>query len=225
MNNEKIRVFIADDHDLYRDGLRMLLNKDGEIEVVGEASNGKELIDLAAKLNPDVIITDLIMPGIDGVAAIKTLFTKGMTRIIALSTFDSERLIVNALEAGAKGYVIKNAQKGEIIAAVKMLYKYQPYYCSSTSGRLARRIGRSSFNPYDSENRHEFSEREKEIIRLVCQEKSSEEIAKLLFMSKRTVDGIRARILGKMNVKTTAGIAIYAIKNSIYILEDENYLI
>ena len=219
MQNKTIKVIIADDHDLYRDGLRMLLNMDSDIEILGEAGNGKHLIELVNEHTPDVVLTDLIMPGLDGVKAIKEIFKNGFTRIIALSTFDSEHLIVEALEAGALGYVLKNAQKGEIIEAIKTIYDFIPYYCKSTSSRLVKLISKSKFNPYTKSNLDLFSEKEKEIIRLICEEKSSEEIGKILFMSKRTVDGIRVKILIKMNVKTVAGVAIYAIKNSIYFVK------
>ncbi len=225
MTPVKIKVLIADDHDLYRDGLRMLLQRDEQITVIGEASNGKELVALADKETPDVVLTDLIMPVTDGVQAIRKLYDKGIKRIIALSTFDSERLIVEALEAGAMGYIIKNAQKGEIVEAVKMVNGYKPYYCSSSSARLVKLIAKSNFNPYTKQSKDLFSEKEKEIICYICEERSSEEIGKLLYMGKRTVDGIRAKILTKMEVKTVAGVAIYAIKNSIYLLrEDDNEL-
>ncbi len=220
MMPEKIKVIIADDHELIRDGLKLLFNGDEQIQLIGEAVNGKELIELAAKQIPDVILTDLIMPVKDGVEAIKELFSTGIKRIIALSTFDSERLIVDALEAGAIGYILKNAQRGEIVEAIIKVYNFKPYYCSSTTTRLARRISKSTFNPYTKQNRDLFSEKEKQIICYICEEKSSEEIGKLMFMSKRTVDGIRAKILSKMDVKTIAGVAIYAIKNSIYFLKD-----
>lgn len=216
MNIEKIKVIIADDHDLYRDGLRMLLGADDEIVVVAEASTGRELIELVIQHNPDVVLTDLVMPDIDGIKAIKEIKNAGFTRNIALSTFDSEHLIVEALEAGAIGYILKNAQKGEIIEAIKTIYSYYPYYCKSTSSRLVKMISKSKFNPYTKQNHDLFSDKEKEIIHFICEEKTSEEIGKILFMSKRTVEGLRARILSKMNVKTVAGIAIYAIKNSLY---------
>jgi DNA-binding NarL/FixJ family response regulator len=219
MSREKIKVIIADDHNLYRVGLRMLLQEDNEIEIIAEASNGRELIDFARQYSPDVIVTDLIMPGVDGIQAIQELSANTTTRFLALSTFDSEHLIVKALEAGAAGYVIKNAQDGEIIDAIKTLYNFSPYYCKSTNSRLVRMISNSKFNPYKKPIHDLFSEKEKEIIRLICLEKSSEEIGKILLMSKRTVDGIRAKILIKMNVKTTAGVAIYAIKNAIFFVD------
>jgi DNA-binding NarL/FixJ family response regulator len=216
-----IKVIIADDHDIYRDGLLMLLNKDEEIDVVAEANNGNELIKLVQKLHPDIVLTDLRMPIVDGVAAIKEINGFGKPiQCIALSTFSSETLIVEALEAGAMGYVIKNAQRGEILEAVKTVYRGSPYYCKSTSSRLVRMISKSEFNPYNSKNKESFSQKERSIIRLICEEKTSKEISDMLFMSNRTVEGYRSKILEKMKVKTPAGVAIYAIKNGLLSIEE-----
>ncbi|MEO5650033.1 MAG: response regulator transcription factor [Ginsengibacter sp.] len=221
MITEKIRVVIADDHVLVRDGLHMLLDMDEGIEIVAEASNGKDMVQMARQYSPDVVITDLMMPGMGGIEAIREMYLSGLRRIIALSFYESEPLIVEALEAGALGYIAKNAQRGEIIEAIKTVYDFYPYYSRSTSSRLIRLISNSKFNPYTRTAPVLFSEKEKEIIRLICQEKSSEEISQTLLISKRTVDGLRARILSKMNVKTMAGVAIYAIKNAIYFLDEK----
>ena len=107
MNTEKIKVIIADDHNVYRAGLRMLLITDQEIDVVAEADNGKELLFAFNEHHPDVVLTDLIIPGCDGIEAIKEMHKTGFERIIALSTIDTEHLIVEALEAGVTGYIIK----------------------------------------------------------------------------------------------------------------------
>jgi len=218
---KQIRVVIADDHDVYRDGLQLLLSKDPGIRVVGEAANGKLLLDLVAELHPDIVITDLRMPVMDGVAAIQEL-TKlyPSVKAISLSTFDSEHLIVEALEAGAIGYIIKNAQKGEIIDAINTVFNGHPYYCKSTSVRLVKMISNSKFNPYKLKEKELFTEKDREIIRLICEEKSNKEIADSIFIGIRTVEGLRSRIMEKMNVRTPAGIAIYAIKNSLYRIND-----
>jgi DNA-binding NarL/FixJ family response regulator len=218
MNEEKkIRIIIADDHDVYRDGLQLLLSKDPSIQVAGEAENGRILVEMIPEIQPDIVISDLRMPGMDGVAAISFINREHPgVKTIALSTFDSEHLIVEALEAGAVGYIIKNAQKGEIIDAIHTVYDGHPYYCRSTSLRLVKMISNSDFNPYNIKEAQMFTEKDKEIIKLICEEKSNKEIGESLFMSSRTVEGIRSRILEKMKVKTAAGIAIYAIKNSLY---------
>ena len=221
MNNLfKIKVIIADDHDIYRDGLLMLLSRDPNIEVIAEANNGKTLIELCNKLQTDIVLTDLRMPNFDGIEAIKEL-SSYIPKIpcIALSTFDSDQLIVTALEAGASGYIIKNSQKGEIIDAIKTVMSGQPYYCQSSSQRLVNLIKNSHYNPYTNKSINSFTEKELSIIKLICEEKSSKEIGEILFMSGRTVEGIRAKLLEKMSVKTAAGVAIYAIKNNLFSIE------
>ena len=216
-----IKVIIADDHDMLRDGFKQLLNKQDDIELLAEASNGKTLIELAKHLNPDVIITDLKMPEIDGITAIKIMKQAGITaRFIALSTFDYDQLIVDALEAGALGYILKNVQRGEVIEAIKTVFDYKPYYCTMTTSKLARKIMRSRFNPYIKSCIDLFNDVEKRIICLICEEKTNEEIADIIFLSKRTVEGYRTRILDKMGVKSAAGVAVCAIRNGIYIIDD-----
>lgn len=217
INQSQIRVIIADDHDIFRDGLAFLLDKDPAVMVAGEAANGKELVKLATEHQPDVILTDLMMPEMDGIAAIKTI-VKNMpaARIVALSSFDNDTIIIEALEAGAIGYIVKNADRSEIMEAVRMVYTGSPYYCKTTSGRLVKLIAKSEFNPYKKSALPLFSDREKQIIQMICEEKTSKEIGEALYMSARTVEGHRVKILEKMNVKTPAGIAIYAMKNGIY---------
>jgi DNA-binding NarL/FixJ family response regulator len=211
---EKIRVIIADDHDVYRDGLKLLLNSD-EIEVVAEASNGIQLLAEARKHNPDVILTDLMMPELSGIEAIKELRKENFERIIALSFFDSDALIVEALESGAMGYLHKNVQKEEIVDAIKDVNNFRNYYSKATDMRLARSIIKSRYNPYLNKSVPFFSQQEIEIIRLICHEKSSPEIGKILNMGTRTVEGHRAKIIQKMKVRTPVGVAIYAIKNNL----------
>ncbi|MGI8600546.1 MAG: response regulator [Chitinophagaceae bacterium] len=212
-----IKVLLADDHELFRDGFKMLIKKQQDIEIIGEAENGRELVNLAKELKPDVIVTDIKMPVLDGIEATKTL-TKQFPGIgiIALSMFDDEFLIVDMLEAGAKGYLLKNAQKEEIFEAIRSVYNNETYYCNKTSTRLAQMIAKSGFNPYHKKQRVDFSERELEIMRLICQEYSNKEIGEKLFISARTVEGHRNKIQDKIKAKNMAGIIIYAIKHGIY---------
>ncbi len=216
-----IKLIIADDHEIYRDGLKIMLRKQAGIEVIGEASNGKELIALTQRLRPDIILTDIVMPVMDGVEATRQLKLQYPSiNIIALSMFDQDNLIIEMLESGARGYLLKNADKSEIIEAIKSVFKDVPYYCRSTSVKLARMIAHSKFNPYNkTAERPSFSDKEVEIIRLICRECTNKEIAQQLFLSARTVEGYRVKILEKMHVKSTAGIVIYAIKNGMYKLD------
>ena len=173
-----IRVVIADDHEIFREGLEVLFKKQNDIELVGEAGNGRELINITEQLHPDVVITDIKMPVTDGIEATKYLTGKHPEiGIIALSMFDDENLIVDMLEAGAKGYLIKNAHKHEILAAIRTVYNQENYFCNHSTVKLAKMIGKSRFNSSRSPDKPEFNEKEKEVIRLICEELSNKEIA------------------------------------------------
>jgi two-component system, NarL family, response regulator NreC len=217
MTGHNLRVLLADDHEIYLDGLQAMLQKQPGVEVVGLAANGQECVRLTADVHPDIILTDIMMPVMDGIAATKYI-TEHHPRvsIIALSMFDQENLIIDMLEAGAKGYLLKNAHKSEIMEAIHSVHKNVPYYCRSTTTRLARLIGQSRYNPKQLKESISFSDREKEIIRLICEEKTTKEIAEKLFMGSRTVEGCRIKILEKMQVHGVAGIVIYAIKHKLF---------
>jgi DNA-binding NarL/FixJ family response regulator len=212
-----IKVIIADDHEIYRDGLRMVLMKQPDFDLVAEAADGKELIDKVAELHPDIVISDVKMPNMDGVTATRHLAEHfPQVGIIALTMFDEEELIIDMLEAGAKGYLLKNADKYEIVEAIKSVYNQQPYYCRHTSNKLAQMVAKSKFNPHKLNHRPEFNERELEIIISICNGLTSKEIAEKIFLSVRTVEGLRMKIMEKMDAKNTAGIIIYAIRHHLY---------
>ena len=219
----KVRVFLLDDHEVVRQGVRSLLEASGQIEVVGEAANGRELTEIVDLLKPDVILTDIVMPVMDGLSAVRKIHqTHPLIGIIALSMFDQEHYIVDMLEAGALGYLLKDADNAEIMDAILSVYRQETYYCRNTSAKLMRMISKSRFNPYKNKPDIEFTAREIEIIKLICQEKTSKEIGKALFLSTRTVEGYRLRIFDKINVKSVAGIIIYAIKKKIYLMDRES---
>jgi len=212
-----IKIVLADDHEIFRDGFKVMLRKQKEVELIGEAANGEELVSVATALRPDVVITDIKMPRMDGIAATRQLSaTLPGVGVIALSMFDEESLIVDMLEAGARGYLLKNAPKVEILEAIRTVHQHQTYYCASTSGKLAQLIARSRFEQPRKEKMPEFSERELEIIRLVCQEKTNKEIAEALFLSVRTIEGYRDKIQEKIQAKNAAGVVVFAIRNNIY---------
>ncbi|MES2003009.1 MAG: response regulator transcription factor [Bacteroidota bacterium] len=221
MNPNKIRILIADDHELYLDGLHALLKDHPLYEIIGQACNGEELVSKAVSLKPQLVLTDLKMPLLSGAAAIhQMLQVNPQLACMVLTSYENDLSIIEALEAGARGYMTKNIPKKDLFAALDQVIRGYPYYCYTTSTKMVRLIGRSRFNPYNTLQRTAFSETENKIIHLVCEEKDNKEIADLLFMSIRTVENNRSRILKKMNVKTTAGVAIYAIKNGMYFLED-----
>ncbi len=217
MGNYIIKVVIADDHEIFRDGLQLMLSKIADIKVVDEACNGLQLVNSVKEHRPDIVLTDIIMPVMDGITAAKNIHTNFPdTGIIALSMFDEEHYIVDMLESGAMGYLLKNADKTEIADAIKTVYVQNPYYCKLTSSRLTRIISSSKFNPYAKMNMPVFTDKEKEVIRFICAEHTNKEIGELMYMSSRTVEGYRARIQEKMKVKSTAGIVIFALKTGLY---------
>lgn len=212
-----INIILADDHEIFRDGFKVMIKKIPFINLIGEASNGNELINVSRELKPDVIITDIKMPELDGIEATKELTKEFPTiGIIALSMFDEENLIVDMLEAGAKGYLLKNAHKEEIISAVNTVFNNETYYCKNTTLKLAQMIAKSNYNPYKKLPITEFSQKETLIIQLICQELSNKDIGEQLNLSKRTVEGYREKILEKIKAKNTAGIVVYAIRHKIY---------
>jgi DNA-binding NarL/FixJ family response regulator len=184
---------------------------------VGEAENGKELLEVAAKYQPDVVITDIKMPVMDGIEVCKNIKRKFPDMmVIALSMFNDDNLIVDMLEAGARGYLLKNTNKSELLQAVKAVYGGSTYYCMATSGKLAKMIAESKFNPYRNHPVQKFTSREMEIIKLICEQQTNKEIATALNLSIRTVESHREKIQEKADAKNSIGIAIYAIRHNLY---------
>ena len=214
----KIRVVLADDNEIFRDGFQIMMQKNQDIEMIGSAENGAELLKLVAETSPDVIITDIQMPILDGIEATRLLVSKyPEIGVIAFTMFGEESLIVDMLEAGARGYLLKNATRREVCDAITAVFNNETYYCKATNEKLARIVGKSKHKPNRlAEPKVIFSDREKKIIRLICEEKLNKEIADSVNLSLRTIEGYRERIVEKMGVKNTAGIVRYAIKNGLF---------
>ncbi|HTJ12468.1 MAG TPA: response regulator transcription factor [Dinghuibacter sp.] len=209
-----IRLVIADDHEIFRDGLALMLSRQKNMTLAGQAADGGELLAMVRETQPDVVLADIKMPHMDGIEATKILLQEFPDlKIIALSMFSEENLIVEMLEAGAKGYLLKNADKQEILDAIASVVQNQEYYCRDTSVTLASMIVKSNFSR--KKEVIEFSDRELEIIKLICKQFTAQEMGESMFLSRRTVEGYRTRILEKMNVKNTAGVVIYALKNKL----------
>ena len=212
--NTTIRLVIADDHEIFRDGLALMLSKQDRVILTGQAADGEELLRLVAETRPDIVLTDIKMPRLGGIAAARILLQRNPgLKIIALSMFDEEDLIVEMLETGAKGYLLKNADKKEILEAILTVYEGGIFYCRHTTAKLASLIVKSKFDSQKKAHEPLFTDREKEIIRLICRQHTAQEIGGLLYLSKRTVEGYRTRILDKMEVKNTAGVVIFALKH------------
>ncbi len=214
-NFKPIRIIIADNHPLCLSGFKRMLDIP-EIELVGEAANGKELVDVARKLKPDIIITDIKMPIMDGLQATKQIIKElPGTKIIVLSMIDEYNVIMDMMDAGAKGYLLKSVGANEIIEAVLTVYKGQTFYCKETTSHMIKMLAKSDHESIQKNARAQFSQREIDVIRSICKGHSNKEIAKQLNIKKRTAEWHREQILQKLDAKNTASIVAFAIRNNI----------
>jgi DNA-binding NarL/FixJ family response regulator len=208
-----IRVLIAEDHLLVRAGIRVLLEKAGDIHVLGEASNGQEAIDMVQEHKPDVLIMDIMMPRMNGIQAAENIQTlKLPTHILILSMYMDAGLVHQALQCGVKGYVLKSSVSDELLWAVRAVAIGQTYLSSPISEIVVK----SAINPHkargDNDPIESLSPREKEILQLIAEEHTSSEIAELLSISEKTVEKHRSKLMGKLNVHNIAGLVRAAVK-------------
>ena len=213
-----IRVFIVDDHAIIRDGLRTLLQADPLFEVVGEASNGQALLDQLPDVAADVVLLDLNMPVLDGLATTHRLREEHPhLRILLLSMMTHERTIGEALAAGAHGYVLKNADKYEVVAALQGVASGKRFLCSEIGLGLLEKLLLQEPRPPapgTSPGVH-LTHREREILQLVASGLTNQEIADQLFTSKRTVESHRQNLLEKTGVRNTPALVKYAMEHGL----------
>lgn len=211
-----IKLGIVDDHKIFRNGLKATLEDCGDFELVLEASNGKELIGLLTDKTPDVILMDIKMPEMDGIQTANYVHQHFKDiKILALSMFNEDKYIVDMMKAGASGYLLKNAEPEEIIEAVATVHNKGFYFNEHLSITLIKQLVGNDQADNIPNNRTDLNEREIEVLKLVCQECSNQEIADKIFLSVRTVEGYRARLFEKTGSKNLVGLVIYAIKRGI----------
>lgn len=209
----KRKVVIVDDHTLFRNGLRILINTLEDYQVTGEAANGKQFLDLLETSLPDLVLLDISMPVMDGIEA-ATIAQKQYPdlKIITLSMYGEEDYYYKMVNAGVKGFVLKNSDIKEVKTALDVVFDGGSFF----SSELLQNLVNSLKSTAKSKEFHtELSEREMEILILICQGMSNQEIGDRLFISKRTVDKHRANILEKSESKNTAQLVVYAIKNKL----------
>lgn len=206
-------IILVDDHTLFRNGLKMLLDTLSGYKVTGEASNGKEFLELINKHDYDIVFLDIEMPEINGIeAARRAIELKPDLKIITLSMYGEEEYYDQMVDAGAKGFLLKNTNLQEVKTAIDTVMNGGNYFSQELMQSLLRNY-KSAKDTKGSES--DLSEREIEILLLICSGLSNQEIGDQLFISKRTVEKHRANILSKTNCKNTAGLVMYAIKNQI----------
>lgn len=213
-----IKILIADDHQLFREGLINLLTDSSEIEVIAQADNGKETIKKARKFNPDIVIMDIGMPVMNGVEATEILKKElPDIKVIAISMYSDKHFIKGMLEAGASGYLLKNCTYDQLIEAINAVYSGKKYLSDKiTEVIIHDYLGKEENIP---DNDPKLSERESEILKLFAEGKTSREISELLFISVKTVGTHKQHILEKLELKTTTDMVKYALKKGIISLE------
>ncbi|MBS1588781.1 MAG: response regulator transcription factor [Bacteroidetes bacterium] len=209
-----IKYLICDDHKIFRQGLKLALLDDSNLELVGEASNGLELLKQWKQCKPDVILLDIQMPEMDGAETIKQLRAEDAeVKIIIISMFEDERFVMHFMEAGANGFLSKNAEPEEIKDAIYAVCTHGIYFNNRVSGSLLRNVAIKRSKPLPINI--QLNEREIQVLELICKEYTTAEIGKEIFLSTRTVEGIRSALIEKFGVRNTAGLVIYAIRYGI----------
>ncbi|WP_430973704.1 response regulator [Sunxiuqinia rutila] len=213
MNKPNYHIMLVDDHTLFRNGLRILLNNLNEYTVSGEAANGQEFLDLLETQTPDLVLLDIDMPVMDGIEAASRAIKKNPDlKIITLSMYGEEDYYYKMVDAGVKGFLLKDSDIQEVKLALETVAEGGTYFSSELLQNLVSSL-RSKSQHHEKQN--VLSERETEILILICQGFSNQEIADQLFISKRTVDKHRSNILEKSESKNTAQLVMYAIKNQL----------
>lgn len=213
---KKIKIAIADDYKIFRDGLKVGLAVDENLQVISEADNGEELLASFEKELPDVIIMDLKMPLMDGMEATKIIRKKFDTiKVLVVTMYEDDKFIIHLMENGANGYLLKNADSEEIRKSIYAVYENGYYFNDLVNKALLKKlVNKANFKPSFNQD-IDLTERELEVLKLICEEKTAAEIGKEIFLSVRSVEGIRQRLIDKIGVRNTAGLVMFAIKNNV----------
>ena len=217
-NPQPIRVIIADDHVLYHAGVKAALSAKKDIKVIAEADNGMHLLNMIGAIEADVVLLDIQMPIMDGIATLPELKKKAPhLKVIMLTMMDDQSMITKLMELGANSYLTKTSDSEIIYQAIKTCHEQEYYFNQLTNQALLSNLkqrnfaGPQKFAPMDAQ----LTEKEITILRLMCEEKSTKEIADIVELSPRTVEAIRDKLKVKTGAKSTAGLIMYAVKNNI----------
>lgn len=213
MTVDTIRVILADDHAVVRAGLKAVLATAADIQIVGEAGNGRDAVALAERFNPDVVITDLSMPDLDGLGVIKEVLAKGLaSRVLVLTMHSEDEYLVPLLEAGAAGYLVKSVADRELIAAVRAVAHGDTYVQPAAARILARELTRKDSTEPNRKRYEQLTPRERDVLRLIAQGYSAPEIGSQLGISPKTVDTYKQRIEEKLGLAHRADYVQFALK-------------
>jgi two-component system response regulator NreC len=213
---QKLRILLADDHIVMRTGLRALLERQSNLEVVGESENGRETVELAASLRPDVVVMDVGMPVLNGIEATQTIVTQYPTvAVVILSMHADESYVMRALKAGARGYLLKDSAAADLLGAIQAISQGKSFFSPKVSRILAEDYVRvlkqkGAVDTYDL-----LTSREREILQLLAEGKANKEVAIALNLSPYTVETHRSHILQKLSLHNSAELVLYAVRKGI----------
>lgn len=211
----KIKITIVDDHELFREGLNFVLSQIEDFEIINEASDGKQFLEIIRSDLPDIVLMDISMPEIDGIQATE-LAVKSYPdlKIIALTSYTDDIYYYKMIKAGVQGFILKSAGKDELKKAIHNVYHGNNYFPQNLLRKIIMKVGSSGEESLVND-KVQLSKREKEILLLICQGYSNNEIGKKLFISPKTVDNHRTRLLHKTSTKNSANLVMFAIKNKL----------
>jgi len=214
-----IRILLADDHGIVRQGLRAVLARDSALEVVGESADGREAVRLAEALEPNIVIMDIGMPHLNGIEATTQIVRNSpqATGVIILSMHADEAYLLRALNAGAKGYLLKDSAEVDLIRAVHVVAGGRPFFSSAITGTLLEDYLRNMQQRNLTDSWDLLTDREKEILQLIAEGKSNKEVAAALSLSPYTVETHRGNLMQKLNLHNTAEIVLYAVRKKIIV--------
>lgn len=211
MSSRKITILLADDHSMVRQGFRRILESQPDMEIVGEAGNGREALEQAAKLAPDVVVMDVAMPELNGIEATRRLMeTTPRTRVLALSMHKDAVYVREILRAGARGYLLKDAVDVDFLAAVRAIARGEGYLSPGVADAVLTDYRQHVTDPIDL-----LTSREREVLQLIAEGKTNKEIATLLKLSVYTVDAHRGRIMEKLNLHSTGELVRFAVRKGL----------
>jgi two-component system response regulator NreC len=216
---KKIRVLIADDHTLVRDGIRALLTLAADIEVVGEAANGKEALAQVRQLVPDVVLMDLAMPIMGGLEATRRIHREfAGTRVVALTQYDDSEYVIPVIEAGARGFVTKMGAFSELTSAIHAVHRGDSYLSTSAAAAVVEECQRKADVEVEKDPYLLLTDREREVLKLVAEGHSVREIAEMLVVSPKTVEWHKTKIMNKLNINNKTDLIKFAIRKAIITL-------
>ena len=210
---EKIRILLADDHTLFREGIRLLLERQSDMEVVGEAADGREAVELAHRLQPNVVLMDIGMPAMNGMEATRLIHSQDpAVCVLVLTMHGTDDYFFRVLESGASGYLLKEAAPTELLSAIRSVHNGEMFFYPSLAKRLAQEYLRRVGSGEELSSYNSLSERENEVLKLIGQGHTNQEIADLLYLSVNTVQTHRTHIMNKLNLHSRAELMKHAVR-------------